>query len=139
MNEELGWVVEVGPGRAKVEVKRSSACQHCGAASLCFTFGKDTNIVEVADPIGVKVGQRVRMSLGTTSFLKASAVLFVAPLLALIVGFFIGYSLGGQSELLSLLIGLLAMGATFWGIRLLEAHFSRQGQYRPAIVEVVEG
>lgn len=144
MNEELAQVVEVGPGKARVEVKRSSACRHCASASLCLAFSKDTNAVEVSDPIGVRVGQRVRVGLESTALLKASAILFVIPILALVAGVFLGNLLAirqgyqGSAELWAILVGISALFITFLIIRLLNDYFRKKRGYVPIITGVVD-
>lgn len=143
MNEELARVVEVSPERAKVVVKRGSACRHCAASSACLAFGDDTNIVEVSDPIGVRVGQQVKVGIESTALLKASAIVFLIPVLALMAGVFLGYLLAGKqgsqgsAELWAILGGISAFGIAFFIIRLLNDYFKKKKKFIPTITVIV--
>ena len=78
MEEEV-LVLEVKDKKVKVKIERNKSCQGCG---LCSLNPGGMMVTEVEDPIGVKVGDRVRVEIPDKDFLKAGIKKVFIPGLA---------------------------------------------------------
>ncbi|PLX71160.1 MAG: hypothetical protein C0614_14485 [Desulfuromonas sp.] len=144
MIEEFGTVVELlGKQRARVVCVKSSLCEHCASSGAC-SLGDDkrTRLVEVANPLGAHVGDRVRIVTTTRMFLKSSFVLYIVPLMALVVGAVAGKLLGEtlidtlDPDLLSAIFGLFFLVGSLVLIRVGSRALVQQN-YLPRIAEIV--
>lgn len=116
--EEIGCVVSTAPGKALVRIPRSKECAGCAG---CSAMAADQSMMaEAEDPLGAAPGDTVRLETrGVEGRIKASLLLFGLPLLMLLIGalasqpLFRSLKLGAVSEALSVLSGLLLMGAAF--------------------------
>lgn len=94
MIEEQAYIVSLSGSHARVEIKRQSSCNSCSAQSNCGTsslsklFGNrpsqfilDLSSYDFADPL--KVGDVVMVGLEDLSYLKASLLIYLMPLMFL--------------------------------------------------------
>ena len=95
---EDGEVREVGDGRALVLVRQSSACGKCSARGACLTFGSMERTVEVRDPLGTNVGDRVKIGIRPARVVWASLLAYVFPVISMVVGALIGAHVGGAGS-----------------------------------------
>lgn len=93
---ETGQVREVMAGRALILIKRASACQSCGARGACLTFGSNERTVEVRDPLGTSVGDRVQIGIPPAQVVWASTLVYILPVIAMIAGAMIGLSIAPE-------------------------------------------
>ncbi len=118
MIEELGTVAEVKSGKALVATRRSGACESCSAKAGCQTLGGGRDArVWVTDPLGVVPGDNVVIAVSEGALLKASLMVYIAPVVMLLVGALLGSffspALGVSEDLGALLFGVLFMVLTF--------------------------
>jgi len=121
--EEQATVVEVQPGRARVQTLRSGACESCKARGGCSGLGGGREArVWVADPLGVAAGERVMIAVPGGTVVKASLYLYLLPVLALLGGAVLGNHLaprlGLPPDLGAAGLGVLAMALAFGVARL---------------------
>ncbi|MBR6800661.1 MAG: SoxR reducing system RseC family protein [Eubacteriaceae bacterium] len=99
---------------AVVEVKRSTACESCGACSV----GKDKLIVsaEVINTVGAQVGDEVDVEMEFSGVLGASFIMYGTMFASVMAGCILGFY--GLSKLIPLNENLLGFitGAVFLGI-----------------------
>lgn len=126
--------VELGdknqPPRLWVEVFAQSTCGSCSASSTCGQgvlqrwFARKSRCYPVAcersDVELLAVGQWVEVEIPEGTLTRASLLLFVLPLLAMLVGAALGDALFGH-ELAVGLGGLAAFFAGLWLVRRLES------------------
>ena len=99
--ESVGRVVEAGEGVATVEVRRTSACEGChkradGGCSVCTLMGGENSRVTrttARNPLGAKVGDRVRIESPASRVLLWAAAVFLLPLAMSAAGFAIASAL----------------------------------------------
>ena len=83
--EQQGYIIEVIDKKtAKLKMQRHSACASCGKCAT--TSEKKDIIVEVDNTLGAKVGDKVKVNMETVNVLKAAAIVYIVPLVALLVG-----------------------------------------------------
>jgi sigma-E factor negative regulatory protein RseC len=122
--EERGQVVEVRSGRALVETVRSGSCEACGARHACgCTGGGREARVWVDDPIGVRPGERVTIAVSEGTVLRASVLVYLLPVVALVIGAIVGNafapSFGWSADLGAAGLGLGCMVLAFVASRYL--------------------
>ena len=144
MATEEGLVVKLGApgsGTAWVKTTRSSACESCSSRHVCQTDGSGKEMeVEARNTADAQVGDRIVLSIETASLLKATFLLYVFPILAMIAGAWIGQSVavsrGMDPSGLSALFGFLFFGLAFVVIRLTGRRLSTNANYKPEIIKV---
>ena len=73
MIEEEGIVSEIEGAVARVAILKKSACEQCAASGVCHPG--DQELMEAANPLGAKTGQKVKVVLAPQLYLKASIIL----------------------------------------------------------------
>jgi sigma-E factor negative regulatory protein RseC len=96
--------------------------------------------VEVSNTIGAKVGDRIVLNIKTSSLLKATFLLYVFPILAMIAGAWIGQTIalnkGSDPSGLSALFAFGFFGLAFIVIRVAGRRLSRDTSYKPEIIKI---
>jgi sigma-E factor negative regulatory protein RseC len=144
MVTEEGVIVKVKEDSVLVQPERSDRCEGCSAA-FCATDESGDLIIEARDPIGAKVGQRIRLVIREERLIGYSFLLYGFPLISLLVGAFGGTWIGG---LLGLGSGtdVLAVGSAL-GLTVMALLFSKtlvrkletSKSYQPVVVEILNG
>jgi sigma-E factor negative regulatory protein RseC len=137
---ERGLVRQVTGGKAVVEIQRGSACSQCHAECACSGEEPHTMRVEARDPIGVRIDQCVQLSIENASVLRASFVVYMVPLFALISGVLVGEYLGrifGINNLLEVVCGFGALGLSLIVVRVYNNMFQRDIRNQPVITKVL--
>jgi sigma-E factor negative regulatory protein RseC len=127
-----------------VLVNRSSACEGCGAKGACHAFGGGRDAkVSVENKIGAKAGDLVEIGIEEASLLKASFLVYIVPIIALLLGAAVGQSLSDEigiaKEGAAAFGGLLALIGSLIVIRLLDPVFRKYRSMRPRIIRIREG
>lgn len=145
MIEETGVVVELkGKHTVLVMCTKSSLCENCASNGNC-TLGEDnrTRLIEVGNPVGAMVGDQVRISTSTQSFLTSSFLLYIVPLIALVVGAIAGKLVGENMatgldpNVLSAIFGVFFMIGSFIILRVGSQALNNE-DYRPNITEILK-
>ena len=144
MATEEGVVFKIGvsgSGTAWVKTTRSSACESCSSRHACQADGDGKEMeVEALNTADARVGDRVVLSLATASLLKATFLLYVFPILAMIAGALLGQTIavmrGSDPSGLSALLGFLFFGIAFFLIRIMGRRLSTNASYKPEIIKV---
>jgi len=139
--KEKGQIVEITEdGLAVVKINRSSYCSSCGACNM--GAHQDEMLLKVPNRLNGKPGDLVELDLEAASILKASAIVYLIPLAALLIGVVLGYILAyqvnGNAELFGAVGGILMAVLAFLGIRMMEPTFKRQKKYSPQIVSIIK-
>lgn len=142
--EEHGVVVRKNGHTAVIKAERSGACDSCASKKSCHSgAGADNAIlIEAADPVGTKVGDRVVFSVSSGSILKAGLLLYLLPIAFFIGGVVLGqavltgYLPGYNADLVSGAAGLVFLALAFGGLKLYSALSERSGSFRPRVIRV---
>jgi sigma-E factor negative regulatory protein RseC len=138
---ESGMVVSSSGNRALVKTHRGEACSACGAASACMSMGGGKEMrVEVLNYIQAKAGDRVELALPESSFVRASAITYLIPLIAVMGGALaghlaaepLGWSANGTPAVMAGLGLLLAIPV----VAALNKKLSTKENYIPRIVSI---
>lgn len=82
---QLGQVEEVENDHIFVKVIREGACAHCRMCTSGVNEGKEC-IIEAVNKCGAEVGDTVEIDVQANFFLRATAIMYGIPLIAMIVG-----------------------------------------------------
>lgn len=143
MIEEEGIVIQTFDNRAKVKTIRSSSCEGCASASFCHPEKGTEMIMEVVNNIHAKVGERVKIGIKPGVYLKASFLLYILPIIAMIIGAIIGkeiavyLSYSKSSDLFAIITGVILLIPTFIAMRLYNRKIEKDKSYQPVILEVM--
>ena len=143
--EEIGVVTGVKEnGLALVSAKGRELCGSCHCQESCSAVAGGTERkITAINRAGAAVGDQVLIRIGSGSVLKASFVVYLLPILALVGGSFMGAKYSGQiwasgdPEAVSVLTGLFCLGASFILLRLFNRRLSQNHKYYPIIEEVI--
>ena len=146
MINETGIIIKLKAADiAQVLCQKNSACAHCSAEGVCNPGDTgQARTVEAFNPIGAQVGDQVRLSVTTRSFLRSSFLLYIVPLIALIIGAIIGQEIaplfknGLDANALSAIMGSGLMALSFLVIRMSSKLLAKK-DYMPQITAVVRG
>lgn len=142
--DEFGYVVAVKERIASVEMDDAEACEACSARARCFRSGDGKRMIEVQDPVGVALNQRVRIRWDERGRFKATMIVYALPLAGLVLGALGGGRLAqwtGRNDLQDLWaagLGFVGLVFCFVLIWLINARVESKPGYLPSIVEVVE-
>lgn len=121
---EKAVVLTTTGNKAIVAVKRSTACENCGAKCM---IGKENLTVkaEVENIVGAKAGDTVNVELELSSVLSASFIAYGIPFAAFLIGCAFGYYFLSRyilmsKDILALLTGLVLITASYLLIRYLD-------------------
>lgn len=140
MLEEQAIVVEVSAEEVWVETCRQTACQSCSAKSSCghsllskISSGK-TQRLQVKTDKELQVGDQVVLGLDEGAFIRGSALVYLLPLLALIIGALTGDALFGHDSLMSFVLAGAGLLACFAYVRWYSWRHRQDAQYQPVVL-----
>jgi len=140
MISEQGIIEEVLARKAIVRVRKSSACKHCSSKDSCSISDRDM-LVEVDNDLKAKVGDHVEISVPEGTLLKISALVYLFPIVALIIGAFLGDFLAKHlqtdSSRTSIIVGFIFLGISFFGLKIFERTKRSGDSYYPRMTRIL--
>lgn len=141
MNQK-GYIVEIIDDKTvKIKMQKHSACASCGKCTSS-TDKKDI-IVEADNTIGAKIGDYVEVNMDSINVIKAASIAYIIPLIALLGGTVISYSilnsinLSFNVEIISAAIGLGLTIIAYFIIKSNDSKFRDSRKYIPIITKVI--
>jgi len=143
--EETGIVEALREnGLALVKATGGDSCATCKARGACHAFGGGTERrVTAVNRAGATVGDRVILSIGSGAFLKASFLVYLVPVIALVMGSILGERYSGSiwpaadSGLVAAGVGLFCLVVSFVVIRFVNNRLREDRRYYPVIERVI--
>jgi len=137
---EKGIVESSHQGIARVRIIRTSACNECGVKGACHVFGGKEILIEVANTLGAKSGERIELAL-EGSLVKISFLLYLLPTIGFILGAYLGVhwasSLGVNPVGPSAGLGFLLLGAAFLLIRRISKKSETRRSLAPRMLRIL--
>lgn len=146
MATEKGIVIKLGSSStptAWVKTTRSEACKSCSSRHSCNAEGSGKEMeVEAINSAGAKVGDRIVLSMQTASLFKATFLIYIFPILAMLAGAFFGQILAVNNgnhdpSGLSALMAFLFLGLSIIIVKMLGKAMSLKKEYTPTIIRIV--
>ncbi|HPX10095.1 MAG TPA: SoxR reducing system RseC family protein [Candidatus Cloacimonas sp.] len=125
--EDSGIVKKVEGNIVTVEIERSIGCNSCKMQGLCFKKREPTEF-EIVTHIPLQVNDRVQLDISPLGRTMASLLIFGVPLLFLFSGFLIAAM--WLTEIVSILIGFIAMALSFKIIRFIDKKYGKKLKIR---------
>ncbi|MBW1968707.1 MAG: SoxR reducing system RseC family protein [Deltaproteobacteria bacterium] len=143
MATEEGIVFKIDSQTAWVKTIKTSSCKTCAARSSCHSLGGGKEMeVEAINRAGAKVGQKVVLSFDTSPLLKATFMLYVFPIIAMVVGAFIGQKmatfLNFDASMLSAIMGFSFFGLTILFVKSRGNKLAKKEEYQPKIIRIIK-
>ncbi|GEM_PF-1210437 len=157
--EEQGVIKEVEDFRALVEVKRSALCDGCQAKGVChLSPDEGIRLVWAENSLSAKAGERVVLSLDDLRVLKGSFIFYLTPVFSLFLGAGLGKCLSKMkimvtttekilgsvlakfltsADNLSIMVGIMFLVFSFFGIWIYSRGVSGRGEFRPRIIRIL--
>ncbi|MDY6986810.1 MAG: SoxR reducing system RseC family protein [Thermodesulfobacteriota bacterium] len=135
-----GVVTAVQGRTALVVTKEEAECESCSAKESCSTLGGSASNREVRarNTARAQVGDVVKISIQGSAFLKATFLVYMVPILALIAGTVLGYFLSkflaGNKDLFVGIFGGLGLIGSFLWVRRKGNRLSPESEYLPEII-----
>ncbi len=135
MLEEKGIVVAVpDPKKAQVKVNRSGTCGQCASKRVCHALDTGNEMLVTANnPLQAEIGQEVLLALPGKTFLRASLIVYLIPVLALFGGAVTGQQI---SETWAVAGAFLGLGLSFLGIWCYNKQI-KPDAYLPTITRII--
>jgi sigma-E factor negative regulatory protein RseC len=98
--------------------------------------------IDLENELEAKVGDCVEISLPTRSLMKLSLLVYLLPILALILGAYLGRLAGTEilqsdSTVISVACGAAAMAAAFFGLRWFDRRVQLSSGFRPRMTRIL--
>lgn len=145
MLEEEGRVTAVDGIYAFVAAQPSSACEGCSQKGACHVLGGGGEmVIKAVNDIGATVGNRVIVVISSKTFFKASALIYLLPVAAIIAGGLFGkaiaphFSLNIQAEALSAIFGLVSLVVSFIAVKLLAKKIGERKADHARVIRVLD-
>ncbi len=133
--EKIATVVTTDGEKAWVQLLRASACgENCSSCSASCKKTKHT--AEVRNTIGAVAGQKVKVEMGSGSFLFVTFLAYIVPLLALFVGYGVTYLLS-HNDVTADIVGLGALIFSFFVLRLVDRNLGQKEKYISEITKIL--
>lgn len=141
MIEENGRVVRVGSDVVWVETIKQSACSSCSAQkgcgqSLLAKIGDGKRMeIQVDNPYQIEVleNDQVTLGVGERSFLTASFLVYLLPLIVMFI-VAVSAELSGFAESTIILSSLCGLAGGFLLTRIISGRMSQNCSYRPVLL-----
>jgi len=138
---EKAKVISVNGQKAKVQIKRSSACgENCaGCKGGCAPIN---TYVEAVNTVNAVSGQEVEIEMSTKVFMNAIILNYVLPLIMLIIGIFAGsalvdgWNLSISGDFLGILLGFGLMAISYTLTYFIDKQYKKNGKVRFMIKRV---
>ncbi len=145
MIEETARVVQCQDNFAWVETQRKSACDSCSMNKGCGTgtisklFGDKRTRLKVINKVSADVGDSVLIGIDESALLTGSFLVYLLPILFLLSFAMLGEIMARQllienSELMSILFGLLGLALSMWWVRRKTSNLENTGRYQAVII-----
>lgn len=137
--EQLAEVKEITGQYALLQIKRHTTCKKCGKCQ-----GAEDMKIKIRVDRDLEIGDRILLEMGSAQLLGAAAFIYLFPLLALLLGYFLGstylYSfLPWSGELAGALTGVACMGLSFLIIKIYDRRIKVNNTFKPRIKRVYKG
>jgi sigma-E factor negative regulatory protein RseC len=143
MIEEHAKVVGLNGENVIIEAARTSACGQCQAADSCgqkslseWAASKMANI-EIVNPnrLSVNVGDSIIVGINEGGFIKASALIYLLPLILMVITGVVAQALS-QPESLIITSSFVGLAVGFCVVRFFGKKLETRHAYRPILLRV---
>ncbi len=138
---EQGLVIQLeDQNMAQVQFRAGSACEKCGA---CMLGGSGIALIKAQNEVGAGVGDVVEVDIRPSQVIWASFLIFILPLVALILGYFVGSYISiklniGSQQNFGILFAVLLLALSFLGLSFYDRILGKKKKFMCRITGVVK-
>ena len=136
--EQVGLVVDIKENKAIIAVRRHDVCGKCGGCGVAVS-GSGENHLEAINQVNAVIGQTVRVASDTADVLKASFMVYMVPMIALLVGIYVGQLLDGTFSIFArfdVILGIVFLLGSYFLVRGYDRKVSRR-QVAATVIEIL--
>ncbi|MBW1828135.1 MAG: SoxR reducing system RseC family protein [Deltaproteobacteria bacterium] len=141
MEIEEGIIEKTSKRKAFVRIQPSSACTTCKSRGTCDVSSDKRIVIEVANDLHAKIGDRVQISMPEGSLLKLSFLVYFLPVVALVAGAMLGDRLAPFLNMdptpASVVSGASAMAIVFCALRWFDRGSNAREKYYPRMTRIL--
>ena len=140
MISEQGIVEEIRRNTAIIKVVRSGSCKHCSEKDSCSVAERNM-LIEVKNSLNAKEGDMVEVSVPEGTFMKLSLMVYIFPVVALMIGAFLGSFLSMQlntdPSATAAITAAIFLVASFLGLKIIDKKKETGDKYYPRMTRIV--
>jgi sigma-E factor negative regulatory protein RseC len=140
MISEQGIVESTNRTSAFIKIVKSSSCNHCSEKDSCSVSNRDM-VIQVKNSLNAKQGDRVEVSVPEGTFIKLSLMVYIFPIVALMVGAFLGNFLSGtwntDPSATAAVTGALFLALSFLILKILDRKKRTGDRFYPRMTRIV--
>jgi sigma-E factor negative regulatory protein RseC len=140
MIKEQGIIEKVNNNKATVRVQRTSACEHCKSKASCSIEKREMR-VQLENNLQAKIGDQVELSIPEGSLVQVSMLVYFFPIIALMIGAFIGAAVGEifnvNQSISAALTGGVALCIVFFALKRFEKTEKFKMKYQPRMTRLI--
>ncbi|MDY6971159.1 MAG: SoxR reducing system RseC family protein [Thermodesulfobacteriota bacterium] len=141
MVSENGVIEKTLEKKAVVRIQKSPSCATCNSRGSCGVMSGKDMVIEVANELQAKAGDRVEISVPTGTMIKLSLLIHLFPIMALLIGAISGRACAAyihvQPTVASIIGGGLAVGLSFYLLKRLNRSAITAAKYRPRMTRIL--
>lgn len=138
--EREAWVTALEGDSVRIRFFRHASCQNCGG---CLLAGNRESEMLIPIPKGTRIepGDRVKISMESSAFLRAALLVYLVPLLLLFIGYvagnklFVLFALESHGEAGGVIGGLFFLFLSFLGLKFFDRRPSASPSYQLRVVK----
>lgn len=141
---QIGQIVKiVNSDTAVLKMKRMSACAKCGKCKSIGDSESQEILVEVNNTIGARVGDTVEVTMDNIDILKATALVYIVPLIGLMLGVFVTYfiltyaKITPHIEAISGVMGIIVMLLSYLILKANDRKFKESKKFLPRVEKIL--
>ncbi len=148
MVTEQGIVFKTTPSTVWIKTERGEMCESCDSKDTCgggCTLLSSTLTeleIEVPNHIGARNGDKVLLSMDSSSVITLSLMAYIVPIIALILGAFLGekisFFLGTDKNICSIIFGVTSLALSILAVRATSKKISKTNKYQPTITKILK-
>lgn len=134
---QIGTVQSMKNDHVFVKVIREEACAHCKVCTTGINEGKEC-LIEAVNQCDAIVGDVVNIDIQANLFLKATAIMYGIPLIAMVLGILISLGIMNKlgipnADIISAMIGIIVTAMVYAWINLREKK-NKNLAYLPSVI-----
>jgi sigma-E factor negative regulatory protein RseC len=137
--EQVGQVVDIKDDIAVILVRRHEVCGKCGGCGAAIS-GSGNNYLEAINTANAAIGHTVKVSMDSSHVLKASFVVYIVPMIALLLGIYLGQLLDGTFGILArfdILLGVVFLIGSYLIVRGYDKKMA-DGKVGASVVRIID-
>jgi len=128
-----GVVKQTAGNFAYIEMELNSGCRTCSNRGVCMSGDKPA-LIKIENTYGLSEGDKVEIDLPPQAKLTAGFLLFILPLIFLVAGYYVGYSIK-PTETAGIAGGIIGLISGIADLIFLQKLLARSKYFKPRSIK----